>query len=98
MAADMLVTLNAIRGYLSRAREAQRQFDEASKMMKQAAADLCSTWEGDAAKAFAQEQGVFEGWCNEMDGLGLEYMSVLEKAIKVYEETEATVKNLITSR
>lgn len=97
MAVDWLVTINAIRGYLAKARQAQEQFDEASKMMKQAAQDLCSKWEGEAATAFAQEQGVFEGWCGQMSGLGLEYMDVLEKAINVYEKAESTVKNLISS-
>ena len=98
MAVDWLVTINAIRGYLAKARQAQEQFDEASKMMKQAAQDLCSRWEGEAARAFAQEQGVFEGWCSQMSGLGLEYMDVLEKAIDVYQKTEETVRNLITSK
>lgn len=97
MPATLLVTINAIRGYLSKAREAQEQFDEASQMMKQAAEDLCSKWEGEAADAFAQEQGVFEGWCGQMSGLGLEYMDVLEKAIDVYEKTEQAVKNVIGS-
>lgn len=98
MAVDWIVTINAIRGYLAKARQAQEQFDDASKMMQQAAQDLCSKWEGEAAQAFAQEQGVFEGWCSQMSGLGLEYMDVLEKAIDVYQRTEETVRNLITSK
>lgn len=97
MAVDWLVTINAIRGYLAKARQAQEQFDDASKMMKDAAADLCSIWKGDAADAFAQEQGVFEGWCSQMSGLGLDYMDVLEKAINVYEKAESAVKTLISS-
>lgn len=95
---SLFVTIRAIRGYLAKAREAQQQFDEAAADMKRAAEELCSRWQGDAAVAFAKEQGVFDGWCKGMSGLGQEYMVMLDKAISTYESTEAQVKNLITKR
>ena len=98
MSVSWLVTIHAIRGYLSKARQARQQFNEAAEEMKKAAADLCSKWEGDAAVAFEAEQNKFNGWCKQMDGIGSEYMTALNKAIDVYEKTEQAVKHAITSK
>ena len=95
---SMLVTISAIRNYMSKARKAQQQFDEASADMQKAAEDLCSRWQGDAAAAFAQEQGVFNNWCGQMNRLGLDYISVLDKALSTYEKMEGTVKSVIGGR
>ncbi len=97
MAADLIVTISAIQGYLAKTHEAQEQFEEASKIMQQAAQDLCSNWEGEAAQAFAREQNVFAGWCGEMDKVGLDFMQVLETAIDTYLKADDVIKNLIGS-
>lgn len=97
MAVDWIVTFSAISAYLAKARQAQEQLDDAHKMMKDAAQDLCSRWEGDAAAAFAAEQGVFDNWCSQMSSIGLEYMEVLAKIVSEYDKAENTVKNLISS-
>ena len=93
-----LVTIRAILGYLAKAREAQNQFNEAAADMKKAAEDLCSKWEGDAATAFAKEQGVFNNWCGMMDNTASEYMTKLQETVSKYEETESTVQQVIGSK
>lgn len=83
-----IVTFAAIADYLVKARQAQEKLQEANDNMKRAAEALCATWQGDAAKAFADEQGVLYGYCNELNAIGAEYMSVLDAARKRYEEAE----------
>lgn len=95
---DWAVTFSAISAYLAKANEAQNQLDEAKEQMRKAAEDLCSRWQGDAAQAFAQEQGVFNNWCQNMLKIGSEYISVLTKAMETYKNAENKVQNLIKSR
>lgn len=90
-----LVTLTSIIQYLAKAREAKQKLDEAKEEMNRAAQELCSNWQGDAAAAFAQEQGVLYNYCTELSGVGGEYMDVLERVSKIYEEAEQAVTNAI---
>lgn len=90
-----LVTLTSIVQYLAKAREAKQKLDEAKEEMKRAAEELCSNWQGDAAAAFAQEQGVLYSYCSQLGDVGSEYMDVLERVSKIYEEAEQAVTTAI---
>ena len=92
---SFLVTISAILQFLAKAREAQQQLDKANDEMSNAAAELCSLWQGDAAKAFAEEQQVLFGYCSQLSGVGAEYMSVLQKVAETYQNMEQTVEKYI---
>ncbi len=85
------VTLPAIAAYLVKARAADEKLRAANEAMKQAAEALLAIWEGDAAKAFAQEQGVLYQHVSQLGDVGEEYMSTLDAALKKHEEAEARV-------
>lgn len=90
-----LVTLAAIAEYLVKARRAKEKLDEAKEEMKAAAEDLCSKWQGDAAQAFAQEQGVLYQYVTQLSGIGDEYMTELDRVRATYGDGEAEVLNAI---
>ncbi|MBE5801781.1 MAG: hypothetical protein E7319_05770 [Clostridiales bacterium] len=90
-----LVTISAILQFLAKARSAKEQLDKANAEMSRAAQDLCSKWQGDAAQAFAAEQGVLYNHCSQLSNVGSEYMDTLQKVADLYERTEQTVTNAI---
>ena len=92
---SFLVTLSAILRYLAKARAAKEELDRANEEMKNAAAALCSIWQGKSTEAFAAEQDVLCGWCSEMSGIGSEYMDTLVKVCQVYQEAEERVTGAV---
>ena len=95
MGVSFLVTIRAIIEYLQKARQAQEKLNEAAEKMNKAAQDLCSKWQGDAAAAFAQEQGVLYQHCSQLSSVGSEYMSLLQQTAQKYEEAEQRATNAI---
>lgn len=91
----ILITIKTILQYLAQARQAQEKLNEAKEAMKRAAEELCSNWEGEAAKAFAQEQGVLYNYCTELTGVGDEYIEGIQKVAENYRNAEETVINAI---
>lgn len=89
------VTLSSIRNFRKQASLAQDKLSDATEQMKKAAEELCSQWEGDAAVAFAQEQGLLDSWCRSILQIGAEYIGVLAQVLQQYEEAEQEVKNQI---
>lgn len=83
-----LVTISALIRYAKEARAAQDQLDEARETMKAAAAELCSKWQGDAATAFAEEQGVLDNWFTQLIEVASEYISLVMSAAEKYQEKE----------
>lgn len=96
--ADLIVTIQAIIGYLAKAREAKEQLNEANADMKNAAEQLCSIWQGDASNAFAAEQGVLNTWVNEMISIGAEYMDLLSRTAAAFEEMDAQMTQAVTGK
>lgn len=86
-----LVTISALIRYAKEARAAQAQLNEAKDAMKAAAEELCSKWTGDAATAFAQEQGVLDNWFTRLIEVASEYISLVESAATKYEEEETAL-------
>jgi len=95
---DWIVTAIKIAEYLLKARQAQAKVEEATKTMKSAAEALTGIWEGSAADAFAQEQGVLNNWCTELLDVGNQALDVVEKVRQVYEQAEEVAKNAIQSK
>ena len=90
-----IVTIRASLRFLSDARKAQDELNKANEAMNKAAQDLCSKWQGDAAAAFAQEQGVLYQHCSQLSSVGSEYMSLLQQTAQKYEEAEQRATNAI---
>ncbi len=90
------VTISALIRYAREARAAQEQLDEAKQQMKDAAAELCDKWKGDAAMAFADEQGVLDNWFNQLISIGAEYISAVEQAANKYQEKEAEIAGKVS--
>lgn len=90
-----LVTISALFRYAKEARAAQDQLNEAKQQMKDAAQELCSKWKGDAAEAFASEQGILDNWFNQLIGIGSEYIGVVEQAADKYQEKEAELASKV---
>ncbi len=88
MAVDWIVTLSALLRYAAEALQAQQTLSEAKEQMKSAAAKLCEGWIGDAASAFASEQGILDGWFGQLISIGSEYISAVKTAAEKYRETE----------
>lgn len=84
-----LVTISALIRYTKEARAAQDQLNEARETMKNAAAELCSKWQGDAATAFAEEQGVLDNWFTRLIEIASEYINLVASAAEKYQEKEA---------
>lgn len=95
---DWIVTAIKIAEYLVKARQAQQKVEEATKTMKSAADALLGIWEGSAAEAFGQEQGVLSNWCSELLDVGNQALEVVEKVRQVYEQAEQTATNAIKSK
>lgn len=91
----LLVTIQAIIGYLKKAKEAKEQLDDANERMKCAAEQLCSVWQGQSAQAFAEEQGVLHTWVSQLSSVGDEYMDLLSKTANRYAEAEQAAANAI---
>ena len=86
-----LVTISALIRYAKEARAAQAELNEAKAAMKNAAEELCSKWQGDAATAFAQEQGVLDNWFTQLIEIASEYIGLVEAAATKYEEEETAL-------
>lgn len=86
-----LVTISALIRYAKEARAAQAQLNEAKDTMKAAAEELCGKWTGDAANAFAQEQGVLDNWFTQLIEIASEYIGLVESAATKYEEEETAL-------
>lgn len=91
-----LVTISALLRYAKEARAAQAQLDEARDQMKAAASELCDKWTGDAAMAFAEEQGVLDNWFNQLIGIAQEYIGLVETAARRYEEAEEALASKVS--
>lgn len=83
------VTFSALRRYAGEARAAQAELNEAKEAMKTAAEELCTKWTGDAATAFAQEQGVLDNWFTQLIDVVTEYIGLVESTVTKYEDEEA---------
>ena len=79
-----IVTIRAILQFLAEARKAKQELDEANEQMSRAAQALCDKWQGEASAAFAQDQGV-----------GSEYMDLLQKTAQMYEDAETRATNAV---
>lgn len=88
MAIDWVVTISALLRYVAEALKAQDTLNEAKEQMKTAATELCNGWIGDAADAFAREQGILDGWFGQLISIGSEYISAVKTAAEKYRETE----------
>lgn len=88
MAATWFVTLSALLRYAAEALQAQDTLNEAKEQMKSAASELCTKWVGDAANAFAREQGILDGWFGQLISIGSEYITAVKSAADKYQETE----------
>lgn len=95
---DWIVTAIKIAEYIAKARQAQQKVEEATKNMKNAAEALCGIWEGGAAEAFGQEQGVLNNWCTELLDVGNAAIDVVEKVRQVYEQAEEAANAAIQSK
>lgn len=89
------VTISALIRYAREARAAQEQLNEAKQQMKDAAEELCSNWKGDAATAFAEEQGVLDNWFSQLISIGGEYIGAVEQAANQYQEKEAELASKV---
>ena len=96
--ADLIVTIEAIIGYLAKVREAKEQLNEANADMKNAAEQLCSIWQGDAANSFAAEQGVLNTWVNEMISIGAEYMDLLSRTAAELQAMDERMTQAVTGK
>jgi uncharacterized protein YukE len=88
MFGQLLVTLEAITGFLKEAEQAQDMLDGAIKKCDGAAKDLLANWKGDAANAFAAEEEQFNMWSIQMGGFAREAFSVIGKAVEIYRAAE----------
>lgn len=95
MAASWIVTISALLRYAKDAKAAQDKLDEAKAEMKSAAEALCQVWKGDAAVAFAEEQGVLDNWFTQLIQIGSEYISNVISAAQKYEEKEQELANRV---
>ena len=89
------VTFSALIRYAREARSAQAELNEAKEAMKNAAEELCSKWTGDAATAFAQEQGVLDNWFTQLIDVVSEYIGLVESTATKYEEEEAALASKV---
>lgn len=88
MAATWLVTISALLRYAKDAKAAQDKLNDAKSEMKNAAEALCQVWQGDAATAFAAEQGVLDNWFNQLIEIGSEYINAVTTAAKKIQDAE----------
>lgn len=86
--ATWYVTISALIRYARDAKAAQDKLNEAKAEMKSAAEALCQVWQGDAATAFAQEQGVLDNWFTQLISIGTEYIAAVNAAAQKYKEKE----------
>lgn len=85
------VTIRAIRQASKDIKAAQERLSEAQSEMKSAATALCEVWKGDAATAFAQEQGVVDNWVTKLFNVVSEIIAALTTAAEKYEENEENI-------
>lgn len=88
MAFNLIVTLEALSGFLHEAEEAQDLLDGATKKCDDAAKSLLANFKGDAANAFAAEEEQFNMWTIEMGGFAREAFEIVRKVIEFYRRAE----------
>ena len=88
MLQQILVTLEAMSGFLKEADQAQDMLDGAIKKCDGAAKALLANWKGDAAGAFAAEEEQFNMWAIQMGGFARETFAAVGKVIEVYRAAE----------
>lgn len=87
------VTIRAIIKASKDIKAAQERLNEAKTEMKNAAAELCEVWKGDAATAFAQEQGVLDNWVSKLFNVVSEIIAALTTAAEKYQANEENIMN-----
>lgn len=95
MFAQLMVTVNAVREYLQKARAAQEKLKEANEQMDRAAQDLCNVWKGEGAAAFAAEQKVLYDYCKSLTSIGDEYCDHVSKDADLYEQADEKARAAI---
>lgn len=93
--AHWIVTISALIRYARDAKAAQDKLNEAKAEMKSAAEALCQVWQGDAATAFAEEQGVLDNWFSQLISIGGEYISAVTTAAQKYQDKEEELANQV---
>lgn len=74
---------------------AMEVYQEAVENAKTAAADLTSKWEGAAKEQFVVQQENAYTWHRQIIGIVTDMISVIRKAIELYEQTEEAVKRVV---
>lgn len=92
---NLLVTIEAIVGYLNEAQKSQEYFNLAEKNCDAAAQELLAQWKGDAAEAFRAEQEQFKNWSIDMLKVVQEFFRIVNSIIQKYQEMEDTVRGKI---
>ena len=87
------VTIRAIIKASKDIKAAQERLNEAKTEMKNAATELCEVWKGDAATAFAQEQGVLDNWVSKLFNVVSEIIAALTTAADKYQANEENIMN-----
>lgn len=87
---DFTVSISAIFDYLTKANEAQDKLEEANAQMDRAAAALLQQWEGEAAKAFQEQQQQLFGFLKDLMRVGSNFGLVVKQVAEKYAEAEQT--------
>lgn len=74
---------------------AMEVYQEAVENAKTAAADLASKWEGATKDAFVVHQENAYTWHKQIISIVTDMISVIRKAIELYEQTEEAVKKVV---
>ena len=92
---EILVQAAELAAAANEINQAVETYKDAVEAAKSAAADLASKWEGESQVAFVRQQENAYGWHAKIITIVLDMISVIRKAIDLYNETEERVKNLI---
>ena len=86
--AKIEVTLSEMTGTANQVKKACDDFLESAGKVITAAEALSHTWEGDSQTAFIAEQQRANAWYKEMMNLVANYVSSLDSAAQLYENTD----------
>lgn len=88
MAINLLVTAQAIVGFINEAEAAQDELDKAMQNCDNAAKNLLANWKGPAADAFAKEEEEFVMWGKRMDAAAREAFGIIGEVLNTIKIAE----------
>jgi WXG100 family type VII secretion target len=92
-----LVTAEELRSAARKIEQNLSEYQQANDAALNAGMNLASAWEGDAQKAFVQEQEKVKQWYAQMNNVVKTYVAALNAAAAAYEAAEAAAKAIITA-